>query len=134
MTVSPQNLTVLLVDDDPTLLRGLTRNLEEMQFNVPSAICAAEANVVLKLQPIDVVVCDYKMPGTMGLSFLEQIVKKYPNLATILLTGEVGELDVALKWAREIGVHRVLSKPCCPNVLAAEIATAAAAKMTACRR
>jgi DNA-binding NtrC family response regulator len=118
----------MLVDDDPIFLRSLTRNLEEMQFTVHTAICAAEAHVVLKLNPIDVVVCDYKMPGTIGLSFLEQIVAQNPNLATILLTGEVAELSMALSWAKKIGVHCVLSKPCCPNVLASEISAAAVAQ------
>ena len=113
-------LHVLLVDDDPVLLRSLARSLSALGLDVLTAGCAAEANAVLQHEAIDVVVSDHKMHGTQGLPFLEGALARHPDLRGILLSGEVGDLPVAERWARQMGV-KLLKKPCPTDLLAETI-------------
>ena len=116
---------VLLVDDDPALLRSLARTLAEYDFAVETACCAAEAGIWLKHQPFDVVVCDQNMPGKSGLDFLANVRNDFPEISIMMLSGQVQGLPVAIEWAREIGVHDIFSKPCDTHQLAQSIRMAA---------
>ncbi|MGD9856503.1 MAG: response regulator [Planctomycetaceae bacterium] len=104
--------TVLFVDDDAALLRGLGRNLSEEDFDVITAVSAAEASVVLRRSAVDVVVCDQRMPGVTGIDFLAGVRRQYPHIVTLILSGHVSGLPIAMRAAEEIGIHEVLSKPC----------------------
>ena len=123
--MTPINL--LLVDDEMALLRGISRGLSELttaQFNIHTAICAAEAEVIMNRNPIDVVVSDYQMVGTNGMEFLEKIKTNRPQTSLILLSGHVAGVPVIGSWAEEIGIDRVLSKPCDCETLAKAIVDA----------
>ena len=103
---------VLLVDDDQRILRSLARSLDESGFKVTTSSCAAEARVIMRRDQVDAVVCDYCMPGDSGLDFLGEVRNEYPSVACFVLSGMVSGVDIAEKWAAEIGVKEVLSKPC----------------------
>ena len=113
--------TVLIVDDDPALLRGLGRSLADEDFTIVTAVSAAEAAAVLRRNTVDVVVCDQRMPGLTGIDFLADVRRKYPHLTTMLLSGYVSGLPVAMQAARQVGIHTVLSKPCSAAELARAI-------------
>lgn len=119
-------INVLLVDDDPSLLRSLERALSMYDFVVEAASCAAEAKAFLNHCPIDVIVCDYQMPGQSGLEFLAEVRQVRPNVITFMLSGRVAGLKVAENWANEIGVHQVFSKPCNADEIALSIQAAMA--------
>lgn len=82
--------TVLLVDDDERLLRSLSRQLQDYQYDVLTAISAAEAEIFLSSGAVDVVVSDHRMPGTTGLDFLQRVKRNYPDVRRIILSGTVG--------------------------------------------
>ncbi len=105
-------LHILLVDDDTAMLRSLARSLGEYDFQVEATSCPAEANAFLRRYSIDVVICDYQMPGQTGLEFLTELRNEHPVLITFMVTGKGAGLPVAEDWAKEIGVHHVFSKPC----------------------
>ena len=54
---------VMLVDDDPAVLSGLSRALNNEPYTVISAGSAEDALRALRVQPVDVVVSDEEMPG-----------------------------------------------------------------------
>lgn len=124
--MADRKTTVLLVDDDAALLRGLKRSLFGDDYDVLTAVSAAEAAVSLRRFPVDVIVCDHHMPGRSGIEFLAAVRRQHPNVVAIILSGQIGGLRVAMDAAAEIGIHRVLDKPCSGAHLAAAIESAVA--------
>ena len=111
MTTNSEEIRVLVVDDDAVLRRSLERVLEEKDLIVETASCAAEANVFLNKSQFDVVLCDYNMPGQNGLEFLSDLPKHHPDVIRMVLSGQVSGFEVAEKWAYDIGVYDIFSKP-----------------------
>ena len=122
--MNPNPIRILLVDDDAAMLRSLTRSLSEYDYQVEATSCSAEAKAFLNRYPVDVVICDYQMPGQTGLELLTELRQDHPDLTTFMLTGKVAGLPVAEDWAKNIGVHEVFSKPCQPGLIAQAIAEA----------
>jgi adenylate cyclase len=104
------NPTVLLVDDELTVLQALIRNWRKEPFQVRTATSAEEALGIMANNPIDAVVCDWQMPKMSGTEFLARILKEYPKTIRIMLTGK-SNLDVALGAINNGAVHKFLTKP-----------------------
>ena len=110
--------TVLLVDDDAALTRGLKRHLEE-DFLVLTAICPAEANVVLSKEQVDLILSDNLMTGELGTEFVEKIKDSHPHIKLLMLSGYMPDA-AARRVVAQCGVDEVLTKPCpSQDVLAA---------------
>lgn len=107
---NPSLPTVLLVDDDAKLLRGLERHLGS-EFQVMTAVSPAEANAVLARNKIDVVLSDNLMAGTLGADFLKGVSSEHPEIKLLMLSGYMPQA-LAARVVSEYGVHKVLSKPC----------------------
>lgn len=117
--------TVLLVDDDGKLLRGLERSFAEEDYELLTAVSAAEAKACLAKYPVDLILSDNLMPGMLGTDFLTEVRKEYPNVKLMMLSGYLPEA-AAQRAIREIGVLQVLNKPCKASELAAAIRDALA--------
>ncbi len=99
--------SVLIVDDDEEFRSSLLRALNLMRsasveagFSAVSASDAAAALDKLHQVNIDCCVIDYKMPGGDGLTLQHEILRRYPDMAVIVMTGE-GSEDVAAKAIKE---------------------------------
>lgn len=103
--------TVLLVDDDSRLLRGLERSFDNEAFNVLTAISPAEAHVILAKERVDLVLSDNLMTGALGTEFLEQVRTQYPNIKLMMLSGYI-PATAAKRVISHTGVIAVLTKPC----------------------
>ena len=114
--ISPDK-SVLLVDDDPKLLRGLERHLEDSGYKIVTAVSAAEGLAALNHYDIDAVICDNQMPGTTGTEFLANVRRNHPNVVRIMLTGNITKNE-ARRVVNDIGVYKLFSKPCSPLDLA----------------
>ena len=80
---------VLLVDDDPSVLRALRRGLAD-EFDVHTAESGREALKLIEVsEPFSVVLSDYLMPGMNGAEFLDQVLACSPHSARIMLTGSI---------------------------------------------
>lgn len=77
---------VLLVDDEPALIKSLRPALET-EFDLDFAGSAEEAELMMATRTYDVVVSDHLMPGEEGLQFLIRAGKRRPATRRILLTG-----------------------------------------------
>ena len=100
---------VLVVDDEPRIVSSLLRVLRREGYELLAAEKVADALWLAEQNPIDCVICDYKMPEMMGTELLELIARRRPHAARILLTGWPKEIDRdALERLR---VHAVLAKP-----------------------
>ena len=119
--------TVLLVDDDLSILHGLVRNWRKESFKVRTATSAEEALAILEQCPVDAVVCDWQMPGISGTEFLAKVAADYPQTIRIMLTGKP-TFEVAQGAINNGSVHKFLTKPCDAGHLAGVLTKALAAK------
>lgn len=106
---------LLLVDDDPSLLRLLTLRLEGEGYQVISADSAEAALPLLSKHSVDVVLSDLRMPGLDGMSLFDEIAKRYPGLPVVLMTAH-GSIPEAVA-ATQRGVFGFLTKPLNTNEL-----------------
>jgi signal transduction histidine kinase len=100
---------VLLVDDEPLNLRVLRGFLEE-RWRVYEATSGAEALEIAAKVPLDVVVADQRMPGMTGVELLEELRRRRPDVAGIVLTAfaDMHALETAINRA---SVFRFMRKP-----------------------
>ncbi|MGH7530858.1 MAG: sigma-54-dependent transcriptional regulator [Gemmatimonadales bacterium] len=99
--------TVLLVDDDETVLRVLGEYFERTGYEVWREATGDQGVETFRRNRPDVVILDLHLPDTNGLSVLEQL--RGDNGAVILLTGE-GDVETAVR-AMQLGAENFLTKP-----------------------
>jgi len=100
---------VLLVDDEPELLRGVCRGLKQQGYNVTEARNGEEAVGHLSRRSFDVVVSDIVMPGMDGIQLLRQIRQHDLHVPVVLMTGAPA-VSTAVQ-ALEYGAFHYLTKP-----------------------
>jgi DNA-binding NtrC family response regulator len=100
---------ILLVDDEPILLRTLGRALTEAGHEVVSAAGGAEAADRLREGTFDLIVTDIAMEGLGGLELLQMAKKSDPDVSVILITGFCDAAS-AIEALRN-GADDYLSKP-----------------------
>ena len=100
---------ILIVDDDPDLLRLLTFRLEGADYAVESADSAERALAKLSVAIPQVVITDLRMSGMDGMALFENIHKSNPALPVIILTAH-GTIPDAVA-ATQRGVFGYLTKP-----------------------
>ncbi len=111
--------SVLIVDDDPKLLRMLGRTLSYEGFHVLSASNGNEALGEIQAHRPDVVVLDWMMPGMDGLTVLEKLRNGGDRTLVLMLTArDAVENRVA---GLEGGADDYLVKPFAPAELLARI-------------
>ena len=103
--------TVLLVDDEPNVLEGLTRALHKEAYETLTANSAEEAAGLLEDNTVDLIVSDEEMPGMSGTEFLARVARDYPDVVGIVLTGHPS-LPAALRAINEGKVYQFFTKPC----------------------
>ena len=109
---------IFSIDDDPQVLRAISRDLKSMYgkdyriINTTSANEALEALVEHK-NSSDVVamfVCDQRMPEMEGVAFLEKAIKIYPKAKRVLLTA-YSDTEAAIKAINDVQLDYYLMKP-----------------------
>lgn len=112
--------TFLLVDDEPMLLRSLTRLLASTcpNWTCITAGSAAEALELLERQPVDVVLTDFNMPGMSGGQLLARVQAQYPATIRIILSATDDPMTV---FRAAPVAHQMVSKPFTSTVLIASL-------------
>ncbi|MFZ2634651.1 MAG: HD domain-containing phosphohydrolase [Desulfosalsimonadaceae bacterium] len=78
----------ILVVDDEEAIRGLLKQILEREgYECELAEDAEKAADFLSKKRFDLVISDVQMPGKSGIQLLEEIKTRYPNLATLLISG-----------------------------------------------
>ncbi|HEX8794054.1 MAG TPA: response regulator [Polyangiaceae bacterium] len=106
---------VLLVDDEPALLRALTRALGAAGFAVTTCADGADAARLIAMQSFAVVVSDIDMPQLDGVGLLSLLRERSIDTPVILMTGSPS-LETAIR-AVEHGAFKYLTKPIAPDQL-----------------
>lgn len=115
---------ILLVDDDPDLLKLIGLRLSAAGYRVRSAESGEAALSQIAIARPAVVITDLRMPGIDGLQLFEQINMQHPTLPVIILTAH-GTIPDAVT-ATQRGVFGFLTKPFDPQELLKKVAQAAA--------
>lgn len=99
---------VLVVDDSTDHRTLMQRTLQKAGFDVDVAATAEEASERLQDAPTDLVIVDYRMPGTTGIELLEEIAQLASPPSVVMVTG-AGNTDVAVE-AMRLGAIDYVSK------------------------
>ncbi|MFK8260092.1 two-component system response regulator GlrR [Erwinia sp. AnSW2-5] len=100
---------LLLVDDDPSLLKLLGMRLSSEGFSVTTAESGPEALRVLNRDTLDLVISDLRMDEMDGMALFAEIQKLQPGMPVIILTAH-GSIPDAVA-ATQQGVFSFLTKP-----------------------
>src|SRR6266576_2170856 len=100
---------ILLVDDDPDLLRLISLRLMSAGYHVRTADSGETALAALAIARPGTVITDMRMPGIDGLQLCEAIHRQHPAMPVIILTAH-GTIPDAVN-ATQRGVFAFLTKP-----------------------
>lgn len=100
---------ILVVDDDPGLLRLLTIRLRSQKYEVEPADSAAKALLAAARFRPDLVITDLRMAQMDGIALLRELQRRWPSLNVIMLTAH-GTIPDAVK-ATQSGAFAFLTKP-----------------------
>ncbi|MFO0612807.1 MAG: EAL domain-containing protein [Polyangiaceae bacterium] len=110
MSQAERHHTVLFVDDDADLTRGVALALRRERFRTLTANSAEEALETLEKESVDVIVSDDQMPRMCGAELLSHVRAERPDVVRILLTGQT-DIRRAATAINDAGVFRFLLKP-----------------------
>ena len=102
--------TLLIVDDDPTVLTALHRLFRRDGYRVLTASSPAEGFELLALYRVHVILCDQRMPVMSGTEFLSKVKEMYPETIRIILSGYTG-VDSVLDSINRGAIYRFYTKP-----------------------
>ena len=100
---------IVLVDDDPDLLRLVGLRLSAAGYEVEALGSAEAALNALAARRADLLLTDWRLPGMDGLELFEQVRQRYPAMPVILLTAHGTVPDAVEAVSR--GVFGYLVKP-----------------------
>jgi DNA-binding NtrC family response regulator len=100
---------ILVVDDEPSILRLLQEALSQWGYQVTCASTVEEALVVLGTELFDAALTDIRMPDMSGLDLLREIKKQDESIEVIVMTG-YPTISSAVEALKE-GAYDYLSKP-----------------------
>ena len=107
--MNTQRARVMLVDDDPDLLRLLSIRLQGAGYGVTAVESGEAALSQLAVASPDVIITDLRMGGMDGMALFESLQKKNPALPVIILTAH-GTIPDAVD-ATQRGVFGYITKP-----------------------
>ncbi len=107
--MSPGKRKILIVDDAGSVVVLCVNVLQAVGYSVKGANRGEAAMELLRKEPFDLMVLDYKMPGMSGFEVFPQARQLHPGMAVVLVTGH-GTPEI-VNEANRMGFHAVLLKP-----------------------
>lgn len=106
--MTESDINILLVDDEPNVLKALSRLLKE--YHLSTAGSSEEALIMAENLQFDLVITDYKMPGINGVDFLILFKRMQPDAIRIVLSG-FADLEGVQHAINDAEVFRFINKP-----------------------
>lgn len=101
--------TVLLVEDDPSILRGLEMNLKVDGLRVLTATDGVAAVRAAKAAVPDLIILDLGLPGMDGMDVLREVRKDDPEVPILVLSARASEAEKVLGLS--LGADDYVAKP-----------------------
>jgi CheY-like chemotaxis protein len=123
--MSERARSILIVDDEPLVLRTVKTIVERAGFE---AVTAADGQAALEIcgrrPTIGLVLTDVKMPGMDGIELARSVGEKHPGIPVLLMTGFANgypNLNAEIRRAANVSRLEVVFKPFTPSQLLAKI-------------
>lgn len=100
---------ILVVEDDPAILKGLVAGLEEEHYEVLTAVDGERGYELGKKENIDLILLDIMLPGKNGQDVCRDLRKDGVNTLILMLTSKKQEIDKVL--GLELGADDYVTKP-----------------------
>ena len=110
--------TILVVDDEPQIVRFVRAYLEDAGYRVVTADDGQQALFVARHEKPDLVILDLMMPGMDGWDFIRRY-RQERDTPVIMLTARIEETDQVL--GLELGADDYVTKPFSPRALVARV-------------
>jgi DNA-binding response OmpR family regulator len=105
-----KNYEVLLVDDDPNILKVIASALGDRGYQVTTASGGDAAIEALRINEFDLVITDLNMPETDGIAVVKKAKELNRDRGVMILTGSCAPTLVA--QALRVGADDYMLKPC----------------------
>ncbi|MBA5638717.1 EAL domain-containing protein [Duganella sp. LX20W] len=102
--------TLLILDDEPNIVRALARALRPDGYKLLLATSAAEALQLLAVNEVQVVLSDQRMPEMSGTEFLAKVKDLYPETIRLILSG-YADLESVIDAINRGAIYRFFTKP-----------------------
>jgi DNA-binding NtrC family response regulator len=106
---------VLVIDDELIILNSCHRILTEKEYEVQTVQTGAEGLQKLREETFDIVLTDLMMPEISGMEILKKVMKSYPDIIVIMITG-YSTVQTAVE-AMKLGAYDYIPKPFTPDEL-----------------
>lgn len=110
--------SILLLEDDENLNRGISLKLSKEGYRVHSAHTIKEAKAIFSKENIDLVISDITLPDGNGLDF-GKVVREKSNAVLIYLTAMDQEIDIVNGY--DTGADDYITKPFSVNILTSKV-------------
>lgn len=107
--MTPVKTKILIVDDAGPVVVLCVNVLQALGYAVKGANRGEAAVELIRKEPFDLMVLDYKMPGMTGFEVFQQARTLHPGMAVVLVTGH-GTPEI-INEANRMGFSAVLLKP-----------------------
>lgn len=102
--------TMLVVDDEPNVLKSLKRLFFDTDYKVLTAEFGAEGLEMFKKHLIHLVISDFRMPEMDGVEFLTKVKEEYPDTIRIILSG-YADVAAIVSAINDGHVYKFIAKP-----------------------
>ncbi|MDX9759549.1 MAG: sigma-54 dependent transcriptional regulator [Bacteroidota bacterium] len=119
----PTELTIMIVDDEPSVRQSLAAWFEDDGYRIVTAQNAAEALQRMQEGQVDIILLDIKMPGMDGLALQDRIREFNTDVVIIIITA-FATVDTAVR-ALKAGAFDYTTKPVDPDELSHLVRNAA---------
>lgn len=120
LSTGERQRTILLVDDEESILSSLRRLLRRDGFRILTATDGQTGLELLAQNEVDVIISDQRMPGMTGVEFLRRVKTLHPQTVRIVLSGYT-ELQSITDAINEGAIYKFLTKPWEDDLLRANI-------------
>jgi DNA-binding NtrC family response regulator len=100
---------ILLVDDDQSMRRIISFNLEKQGYKVAAAESGEEVLRLMQDREFELMISDIRMPGLSGIELMEKALMKNPSMAVIFITA-YGSIESAVEAIKK-GAYDYITKP-----------------------
>ena len=103
------NPSILLIEDDETIAKGLVAALEHERFDVRHADNGEDGLQMIRERSPDLLLSDIMLPGMDGLAVMRVVKQEFPGIPVIMLTAKSDEIDRVM--GLEMGADDYVTKP-----------------------
>jgi len=102
--------TILIVDDESHVISALRRLFRGEPYRILTATRATEALEIIRREPVQLVMCDHRMPEMSGTELMQRVKLTQPDVVRIIFTGYL-DVGAAVDAINKGEVYRFVTKP-----------------------